>query len=137
MAGWAAWLVWWGLLAVWTVGLLLPQPLPGSGLQLSSAARFVLSKTCHVAAYAVLAGMLVWLPGPSSLRWALVALLSGHGCGTELLQRFIPPRTGSLGDVALDHLGIGLGWLLTWWWQMFPGSRSKQASRPPGSPDLG
>ena len=42
-------------------------------------------------------------------RWLQLALLSGHGMATEFLQTFVPGRSGSLTDVAIDHLGIALG----------------------------
>ena len=108
------WLMWWVLLAAWTVGLLIPDPQKISVLESAPETGFVIAKSCHVVVYAVLAGMLVWLPGRPSWRWRLVVVLSLHGCGTEFLQRFTG-RTGSLRDVVLDHVGISLGCLLTWW----------------------
>ena len=32
-----------------------------------------------------------------------------HASVTELLQRLTETRTGNLGDVGLDHLGVGVG----------------------------
>jgi len=79
--------------------------------------RFLLAKALHITAYAVLAGLSGWLRVPCRFRWILLFVLMAHATATELLQLHVEGRTGDLRDVGLDHLGIGLGLLLTWkWW---------------------
>jgi VanZ family protein len=44
-----------------------------------------------------------------------------HADATEVGQRFVPGRTGSLRDVALDHCGLLIGVALSWrWWRAEP-----------------
>lgn len=111
------WLVWGIVLAVWTVGLLSPQPVDLADRMLTAQAGFLSFKAGHVAAYAVLAVLSGWLHVRPRHRWLLLALLSLHAFATEYCQRFVPPRTPSWGDVGLDHLGllVGLGLSHRWW----------------------
>jgi VanZ family protein len=116
------WLAWLTILALWTVALLTPHPEQATGVALSREASFVVAKSLHLAAYAGLTALLFWLPGPAAWHWLLLATLSLHGAVTEYLQQFIEGRTGSLRDVALDHLGIALGFAVGWacgrhWWR--------------------
>jgi VanZ family protein len=107
-------LLWWLCVAVWTVALLTPQPARASREVLTPTTGYRASKTLHVAVYAFLAGTLPWLGPRGGRRWWLVGFLSLHAAGTELLQRWVPDRTGSLTDVGIDHLGILLGLACTW-----------------------
>ncbi len=106
--------LWWLCVAVWTVALLTPQPARVSREVLSAKAGYPASKTLHVAAYALLTGALPWLGLRGGRRWWLVGFLSLHAAGTELIQCWVPDRTGSLTDVGIDHLGILLGLACTW-----------------------
>jgi hypothetical protein len=111
LAGLVGWVVWGGLFAAWTVGLLVPDPRAATGVHLSPEADFTVSKLCHLLLYGALSATLVWLPCGPGWRCGLLVTLLAHGCGTEFLQLFIPGRHGSLRDVLLDHLGVTLGWL--------------------------
>jgi hypothetical protein len=82
---------------------------------------FILAKILHVVAYAGLAILSGWLRLPCRWRWVILFIIMAHAPVTELLQLNIEGRTGTLRDVGLDHLGIGLGLLLTWkWWAEQP-----------------
>jgi VanZ family protein len=111
------WSVWLACLAVWTVGLLTPEPVQVGQEVLPAGTAFPLAKTLHVSAYAGLTLLAAWLRLPLRRRWLLPAALGLHGAATEWLQNFVPPRDGSLRDVALDVAGITLGLLFTrrWW----------------------
>ena len=58
--------------------------------------KFLIAKTLHVAAYAVLAGLSGWLRVPSRFRWILLFVIMAHAPATELLQLLVEGRTGSL-----------------------------------------
>jgi VanZ family protein len=105
----------WGLgLAVWTVGLLTPQPALVLHQALPPEAGYPASKGLHVFAYAVLTAAIPWLGLHGGRRWWLVAFLSLHAFATEWGQTWVPERTGSLTDVGIDHVGILLGLACTW-----------------------
>jgi VanZ family protein len=104
--------LWWLAVAVWTAGLLMPNPGELTQDVLSPDATFTLAKTLHVSAYAFLAATVPWVGLPAA-SWWLVAFLSLHGAGTEFLQQWVPGRTASLKDVGLDNIGIALGLLAT------------------------
>jgi hypothetical protein len=112
------WVVWLGLVAVWTVGLLTPNPDRAVRDVLPPQALFPAAKALHVSAYAFLAALAAWLPLRGPLRGLPVAFLALHGAATEFLQQFVPTRTASVRDVLLDLAGIGLGLILSWpWWR--------------------
>jgi VanZ family protein len=114
---WLPWVVWAALLALWTFGLLAPDPVP-PGVSVPRGFAFPVAKCLHVSAYTLLAALLAWLPVGPGLRWALALGLVLHGGATEFVQTFIPTRTGTLRDVALDTLGVTLGVALSWaWWR--------------------
>jgi VanZ family protein len=110
---------WWVAVALWTAALLTSYPVLLSQQVLPPAAGFPAAKALHVIAYAGLAGLIPWLSVPLGWRWALLAFLSLHAAGTEFLQQFVPHRTGSLTDVAIDHVGLVVGIITTWkgWWR--------------------
>jgi hypothetical protein len=128
------WLVWLVYVAAWTWALLVPNPghlvrlllgLPESaemgdvppdlrGQMLLVLQSFYFSKGLHVTGYAVLTVLSAWLGVSGRWRWLLLAFLSAHALGTELLQNLEPSRHPSLRDVGLDHVGIALGLVLTW-----------------------
>lgn len=80
--------------------------------------RWLLRKGIHVGEYAVLGFLFYRTLAPNgprySLKHALVAVLFTVGFGgfDEWRQTFIPGRSGSLLDVAIDALGAGIGQLL-------------------------
>ena len=112
------WLVWLAYSSAWTVALLVPpihiSPLGEvDGLDL----KFLLAKSLHVTAYAVLAVLTGWLRVRSRYRWILMFLLALHAASTEFFQQFVESRTGLLTDMLLDLAGIALGCVLGWkWW---------------------
>jgi VanZ family protein len=121
------WAVWIAFLVLWSTALLVPDPvgfllrIKPDSLELTDLATFLMAKTLHVTAYAVAAILTGWLRAPGSWRWLLLAFWFLHAGATELGQRFVPGRTGSLRDVALDHLGLLIGLALSWrWWRAVP-----------------
>ncbi len=82
--------LWWMGIAVWTVGLLTPQPVWVLHETVPAEAGYPLSKGLHVFAYAVLAAAVPWLGLTGSRRWWLVALLSLHAFATEWGQTWVP-----------------------------------------------
>ena len=112
--GWL-WAVWVLYLVVWTAALLRPEPARVNTEVLPEGAQFPAAKALHVGSYALLAALACWLPVRPGRRWLLFAALSLHAFGTEFLQRFVELRTGSLTDVAIDHVGVAVGLLAAWW----------------------
>ena len=111
------WLAWSLFLLVWTVALLTPQPVQLADAVLPDDAIFPTSKLLHIMAYALLAILTAALPLQRQTRWWFLGLLVLHAAGTEFVQQFVPPRTGSLRDVGLDQVGLVLGVVCTWkWW---------------------
>lgn len=105
---------WWLAVVVWSAALLTPYPARAGKEVFTPEAGFSLSKTLHVAAYACLTALLPWLGPRGDRRWWPVVFLALHAAATEFLQQWVPERTGSLRDVALDLLGIALGLACTW-----------------------
>jgi hypothetical protein len=123
------WIVWIAFNLAWTTALLVPDPDGWARSWLLSEADgpvarehldlqlFWFSKVLHVSAYAVLAILSGRLRVSWRYRILLLLFMSTHALGTEWLQNFIHERHPSLRDVALDHLGMALGILLSskWW----------------------
>jgi VanZ family protein len=108
------WIAWILFVLVWSCALLTPQPTQLASSILPREMDFFLSKSLHVAGYAILALLTSALPISSrGLRWLVWGLLLLHALGTEFFQQFIPLRTASWRDVGLDYLGILLGFLLS------------------------
>jgi len=113
------WVIWAIYVVVWTSMLVMPTPDIGElrNEALGIDFKYLIGKSLHVGAYAMLAILTGWLRVPPSWRWTLVFFIMVHGTITELIQLRIPSRSGSLQDVGFDHLGIGLGLLISWkWW---------------------
>ena len=112
------WLVWLAYSTAWTVALVVPLHVMSFGDAGGVDIKYVLAKTVHICAYALLAILTGWLRVPSRYRWMLMLLLAAHGACTEFVQeQFVEGRTGLLSDVLLDLTGILLGSLLSWkWW---------------------
>jgi VanZ family protein len=100
-------------LALWTYELLAENPVPESvSRAIPNAWKFWLAKGLHVAAYAFLTVLAGLLPIPRLFFWLVVTLLVLHGVATEFGQTFVAGRHGSLRDVILDWVGVGLGLLV-------------------------
>ncbi len=125
------------LFTVSVVGLLLPGPvIKQLGLWLSSmfAADWVntprwphADKLTHAAIFMLLtlAIRVSWLNLSAQTAALLLLILA---LATELLQLPIPGRTGTLGDVAADGVGIAVGSVLLWWlWPWLLGILTKPA----------
>jgi hypothetical protein len=111
------WVLWLVCLAVWTIALLRPEPARFNNAHIAPLlAGWPISKFLHVGMYAFLtafAGTLL----TGRLRWLLLAVLSFHAIITEVLQNYVPERSGTPFDVGLNHLGIALGLAIGWrWW---------------------
>jgi hypothetical protein len=112
------WLAWLTFAALWTTALLVPIPQhPFTLGGADPALKFSVAKTVHVLAYAAFTALGGWLGLPARWRWLPLFVVMAHAPVTELLQRLTPTRTGTLEDVAFDHLGVALGLLVSWkWW---------------------
>lgn len=100
-------------LALWTYELLAENPVPASiSSAIPQAWKFWLAKGLHVGAYAFLTLFAAWLPVPRIVFWLLIAGLLLHGIATEVGQAFTANRQGSLRDVLLDWVGVGVGLLI-------------------------
>ena len=107
------WLLWWTVLALWTVALVMPDPLGGDGSlsETEPTLKWLIAKSGHLTVYTALAAVVVLLPGRPF--WPL-AVLVGHALLGEWLQTLTPSRTGCWTDVAIDLLGIVIGGILVW-----------------------
>jgi VanZ family protein len=112
------WVVWFLYVLVMSAILVTPQPAQmAQAVIASDDTRFTVSKAFHLLAYAGLAVLSGWLRVPENKRQLLLLVLTLHACGTEFLQHFVPSRTSSWHDVALDFVGLYFGLLLSWkWW---------------------
>lgn len=106
------------VLALWTWKLLEPSPVPDeiSERLARFGLKFAAAKSLHLVLYAILTILAITLPIPRRGRYFLVGLLVWHGVATEIGQRFVPNRTGTIRDVLIDWCGIALGLLVTMWW---------------------
>jgi len=97
-------------LGLWTWELLAENPVPDSVRQLiPNEWKFWLAKGLHVAGYAFLTLLAWFLPVPRVIFWLVIAGLLLHGIATEFGQTFVSGRHGSIRDVLLDWVGVGLG----------------------------
>jgi hypothetical protein len=106
------WFVWAIGLFVWTYLLVAPVNwLPpwlrfgGSGI----SKLLTWSRVGHASAYLILAAFVPFIHVGRRIQIALWCILSVHACATELIQAFVPSRSGSWIDVATDHVGIVAG----------------------------
>ncbi len=100
------------LLALWTWRLCSPiSPELRDGMN-ATGQPMLLAKAAHVVGYAVLAALAVGLPRPR----LLVGLLALHGAATEVIQTYVPGRTGQFTDVLIDCAGIAVGVLAVRFW---------------------
>jgi VanZ family protein len=118
---WTMWGLWY---AAWTAALLTPQPVEVADAVFTPEGAFSAGKLLHIAAYAGLTILTAWLPVSGRVRWLLLVSVSAHTLATEYLQNFVPARYASWMDVGIDHVGIALGFALSWrWW--FPAATLK------------
>ena len=114
------WLIWGTCVLVWTFCLVTTYPVHAGRAVLAQAADFPVSKVLHVVSYAFLTVLSAWLQVRGLWRWLLLVFLVLHGAATEFIQQWVPERTGSVRDVLLDCVGIGIGFALTWRWWVRP-----------------
>lgn len=103
--------LWRALLAVLLVAItylaLAPQPPQGVSTGWD--------KSNHTLAFGSLAFTSVWALWPRPRQWGLLALaLLVYGGGIEILQSYLPPRSGEWMDLLADGMGISLGLLVAW-----------------------
>lgn len=106
--------VWAFSLAIWTILLLDPNPVPPA-LQPQPWLAFLLAKSLHVVGYFACTLLGLWLWRGQSWRIVYAWLMVWHGIGTEVGQSYIPTRSGSPKDIGFDALGITIACALTWW----------------------
>jgi VanZ family protein len=118
------WLVWGILVALWTTALVLPLPEDRNWpIAISPGRKYLLAKTGHVGAYAVMTILSGWLPVPLRFRLPLLFFLMAHAAATEWVQLNFSNRTGTVEDVVLDHMGIAAGLIISWkWWSKDEGN---------------
>jgi hypothetical protein len=115
------WPAWAGILAIWTVALLSSRAPRLGAAVLPAGWLFFVSKGLHFLAYATLSGLVCWLKVRRRLQVAAWLGLLGHGALTELLQRFVEGRHGSLADVGLDACSVLVGLTAGLAWQRLIG----------------
>jgi VanZ family protein len=106
--------IWLASLAIWTWKLLDPKPIPPS-LQPEETLAYLLAKSLHVSGYTWITFLGLWLWKNLTLRICFVGFMVWHGIATEIIQSYIPTRSGSPKDVGFDTFGITVACLLTYW----------------------
>jgi VanZ family protein len=102
-------------LGLWTYELLAENPVPPSiSRAIPDPWKFWLAKGLHVAGYAFLTVLAAILPIPRIYFWLVIAFLVLHGIATEVGQTHVAGRHGSIRDVALDWVGVGIGLAILW-----------------------
>jgi VanZ family protein len=126
LRAWLAVAVWAALISLFssawfsgdhTGGLLFPllqALLPGAGPERVQALHAGIRKSAHVAEYLVLAVLLVRALREEGLRGSALAATAvllgvGYAALDETHQAFVPSRTASAGDVAVDAIGVVAG----------------------------
>ncbi|MFO0879595.1 MAG: VanZ family protein [Gemmataceae bacterium] len=122
------WLAWLFLVGLVTWALLSPVPPKVSAAVLPPEMTFSASKAVHLIVYAAMTVLAAYLPGPTGVRFWLWGFLALHAGATEYLQLFVEGRTGSVRDVVIDLIGLGLGVALVEW------LRSRRREKPPTVP---
>jgi hypothetical protein len=120
------WHFWSVYVLAWTIALLYPV-VPETGIsdvdEFIEPHRYLLAKSVHVSAYAVMTLLTAWLNAPMRYRWLLVYFLMAHATATEMGQWAMRElewsvRVGHLHDVAFDNVGVLIGLLVGWKWWM-------------------
>ena len=124
------WILWFLYVAAWSAALLTPHPAMIAGSVIpDDTLRFITAKSLHVGAYFMLTVLTAWQRVPRPWMWLLLAFPTLHALASEGLQNFIPLRTGTWSDVAIDHVGIALGLIVTWkWWLVSRDAQSTERS---------
>ncbi|MGL4555036.1 MAG: VanZ family protein [Gemmataceae bacterium] len=105
-----AWAGWGAALVVWTYLLVSPTAAHSLGeLVVPTARRFLAAKVGHFTGYAAFAFAVPFLTARPGVRLGVVAGLIAHGALTELVQLYVPGRTGELRDVVIDSAGVLTG----------------------------
>ena len=97
------------LFALWTWRLCSPIPDDLRAGMNATGEPFLVAKTAHVLGYALLAALAATLPVPRRWRVGLLVVLVLHGVATEVIQTYVPGRTGKVADVFIDWAGVTLG----------------------------
>ncbi len=105
-----------------SIGVLVLLCLPGSWIEAlqsyinvwppseSESTDFPIDKVVHAFLFSLCAALFIRGWNNLRQRWYLVcALLLLYGLVTELIQRYIPGRSSSFGDLLADGAGIGFG----------------------------
>lgn len=87
-----------------TAGSLLPQ--------LSTPTKYNLDKLVHGASYALLIFFAFLCTTKRTIHITLFILIIIMGGAIEVIQSFIPARSGTIGDFAADIVGVTIGALL-------------------------
>src|SRR5207253_6623626 len=87
------WVIWSVFFVAWTIGLLVPMPEITESWALS--VKFLIAKTLHVTAYAMLAVLSGWLRVAPRFRWLLLFVIMVHATATELIQQHVHGRRGA------------------------------------------
>lgn len=103
-------------LVLWTAALLDPNPVPPR-LQPGEWLKFFLAKSLHVCGYFWCSMLGLLLFKSLTHRIIFTAFMVWHAITTEIIQSYIPTRTGTPHDVGFDCLGITLACLVVWWRQ--------------------
>lgn len=122
------WLIWTLFCVAWTAALVAPVP-STDGLPMGEfldSRRVLVAKAVHVVAYAMFAMLSGWLPVAPRWRLLLMYLLMVHAVATEFTQLHLSYRSGTLSDVLWDHLGIAIGFGLSWRWWLREGTELPQ-----------
>lgn len=105
--------LWLLAMTIWTFALLTTMMVEAGDAVLPSGFTFYLGKVLHVLAYASLTFLTSRLNVSLGQRWIFLSFVSIHAFGTEYLQQFVG-RWSSWQDVGLNHVGIVLGFLVSW-----------------------
>lgn len=103
-------------LVLWTAALLDPNPVPPR-LQPEEWLKYFLAKTLHVCGYGCCTLLGLILFKSLTHRIVFAGFMVWHAIVTEIIQSYIPTRTGMPHDVGFNSLGITLACLVVWWRQ--------------------
>jgi hypothetical protein len=138
------WLIWVGGLVVWTYLLVVPVDWLPPFLRAKTGGTFAgltPGKVGHACAYATLTALVPWLPVGGAGRLWLWGVMVAHGFVTELIQTFVPTRSGAWLDVAIDLTGVTAGLALCglggWLWRRRQRGRAARGLPPPQAQEHG
>ncbi len=101
--------IFWPLLVGWTWLLVRPNPIPEVVAAIPLGWQLIAAKSLHGGTYAAMTVLgMVWTAAPRG-RAAVVVLLLAHGVGTEIVQTYVPNRSGRVWDVLIDWAGVAVG----------------------------